>query len=91
MWRPLLCTATRHRRTATPPHKPTNPRAATNRSSCNPHTITTTPQGVEAVAVHGDKAQEDRHAAIHAFKQGTKDVLVATDVASKVREACVLA
>lgn len=41
--------------------------------------------------MHGDKAQEDRHAAIHAFKQGTKDVLVATDVASKVREACVLA
>ncbi|EFJ42169.1 hypothetical protein VOLCADRAFT_77220 [Volvox carteri f. nagariensis] len=40
-------------------------------------------QGVEAVAVHGDKAQEDRHAAIHQFKAGEKDVLVATDVASK--------
>ncbi|GIL44240.1 hypothetical protein Vafri_1756 [Volvox africanus] len=40
-------------------------------------------QGVEAVAVHGDKAQEDRHAAIAQFKGGDKDVLVATDVASK--------
>lgn len=45
---------------------------------CNP------PQGVEAVAVHGDKAQEDRHAAIASFKKGDADVLVATDVASKV-------
>jgi superfamily II DNA/RNA helicase len=40
-------------------------------------------QGVEAVAVHGDKAQEDRHTAIAQFKAGEKDVLVATDVASK--------
>ncbi|MEW5318505.1 MAG: hypothetical protein WDW38_009721 [Sanguina aurantia] len=40
-------------------------------------------QGVEAVAVHGDKDQEERRWAIDAFKAGTKDVLVATDVASK--------
>ncbi|PNG62198.1 DEAD-box ATP-dependent RNA helicase 35, partial [Tetrabaena socialis] len=39
--------------------------------------------GVEAVAVHGDKAQEDRHAGIAQFKAGERDVLVATDVASK--------
>jgi ATP-dependent RNA helicase DDX41 len=34
-------------------------------------------------AVHGDKDQEERLAAISGFKSGTKDVLVATDVASK--------
>ncbi|EGG17948.1 DEAD/DEAH box helicase [Cavenderia fasciculata] len=38
---------------------------------------------VEAVAVHGDKSQEERDTAIKAFKDGKKDVLVATDVASK--------
>jgi ATP-dependent RNA helicase DDX41 len=38
---------------------------------------------VDAVAVHGDKDQSDREAAIQAFKNGEKDVLVATDVASK--------
>jgi ATP-dependent RNA helicase DDX41 len=40
-------------------------------------------KGVEAVAVHGGKDQEERDAAIRAFKTGNKDVLVATDVASK--------
>jgi ATP-dependent RNA helicase DDX41 len=35
------------------------------------------------VAVHGDKDQEERLAAISGFKGGQKDVLVATDVASK--------
>ena len=40
-------------------------------------------QGVDAVAVHGDKDQSDRESAIDAFKRGLKDVLVATDVASK--------
>uniref|UniRef100_A0A7S0YDJ7 RNA helicase n=1 Tax=Polytomella parva TaxID=51329 RepID=A0A7S0YDJ7_9CHLO len=39
--------------------------------------------GVEAVAIHGDKDQEERKAAVEAFKAGRKDVLVATDVASK--------
>ena len=33
--------------------------------------------------MHGDKDQCDREAAIDAFKKGQKDVLVATDVASK--------
>ena len=41
-------------------------------------------QGVEAVAIHGDKEQEERERSIDAFKSGEKDVLVATDVASKV-------
>ena len=40
-------------------------------------------KGVEAVAVHGSKDQEDRSWAIDEFKAGKKDVLIATDVASK--------
>ena len=39
--------------------------------------------GVQAVAIHGSKDQEERDMAIKAFKKGQKDVLVATDVASK--------
>lgn len=40
-------------------------------------------KGVEAVAVHGSKDQEERSWAIDEFKAGKKDVLIATDVASK--------
>ncbi|KAH7820882.1 putative DEAD-box ATP-dependent RNA helicase [Monocercomonoides exilis] len=40
-------------------------------------------KGVLATAIHGDMNQEDRDAAIKAFKSGKKDVLVATDIASK--------
>jgi len=40
-------------------------------------------KGVEAVAIHGDKDQEEREYAISSFKAGKKDVLVATDIASK--------
>ena len=40
-------------------------------------------KGVDAVAIHGGKSQPDRIAAIEQFKKGEKDVLVATDVASK--------
>ncbi|CAI9113935.1 OLC1v1037496C2 [Oldenlandia corymbosa var. corymbosa] len=40
-------------------------------------------KGVEAVAIHGGKDQEEREYAIKSFKEGKKDVLVATDVASK--------
>ncbi|KAL6888508.1 hypothetical protein ACP4OV_009534 [Aristida adscensionis] len=40
-------------------------------------------KGVEAVAIHGGKDQEEREFAIESFKTGRKDVLVATDVASK--------
>ena len=40
-------------------------------------------KGIEAVAIHGAKDQEDRSAAIDAFKAGKADVLVATDVAGK--------
>ncbi|CAL8110828.1 unnamed protein product [Orchesella dallaii] len=40
-------------------------------------------KGVEAVAIHGGKDQEERSKAVEAYKAGKKDVLVATDVASK--------
>lgn len=40
-------------------------------------------KGVEAVAVHGGRDQEERTWAFDAFKSGRKDVLIATDVASK--------
>jgi ATP-dependent RNA helicase DDX41 len=40
-------------------------------------------KGVEAVAIHGGKDQAERDEAIRAFKESRKDVLVATDVASK--------
>ena len=40
-------------------------------------------KGVEAVAIHGGKDQEERSRAVEAFRAGKKDVLVATDVASK--------
>ncbi|KAI8642943.1 P-loop containing nucleoside triphosphate hydrolase protein [Parasitella parasitica] len=40
-------------------------------------------KGVETVAIHGGKTQEEREYAIQSFKEYKKDVLVATDVASK--------
>uniref|UniRef100_K3X7H8 RNA helicase n=1 Tax=Globisporangium ultimum (strain ATCC 200006 / CBS 805.95 / DAOM BR144) TaxID=431595 RepID=K3X7H8_GLOUD len=40
-------------------------------------------KGVEAASIHGGKDQEERNEAIALFKQGKKDVLVATDIAAK--------
>jgi len=40
-------------------------------------------EGVNASAIHGDKSQAERMAALEAFKSGTIDVLVATDVAAR--------
>ncbi|KAL7676445.1 hypothetical protein ACOME3_002697 [Neoechinorhynchus agilis] len=40
-------------------------------------------KGVRVVAIHGSKDQEERFWAIEKFRSGDKDVLVATDVASK--------
>mmetsp|Transcript_116710 Transcript_116710/g.330145 ORF Transcript_116710/g.330145 Transcript_116710/m.330145 type:complete len:638 (+) Transcript_116710:98-2011(+) len=40
-------------------------------------------KGVEVVAIHGGLDQEERHEAIRGFKEGSKDVLIGTDVASK--------
>ncbi|CAL4067252.1 unnamed protein product, partial [Meganyctiphanes norvegica] len=40
-------------------------------------------KGITAAAIHGGKDQEERSASVNAFKAGEKDILVATDVASK--------
>ena len=40
-------------------------------------------KGVNAVSSHGGKSQEDREYAMKAFKTGTADVIIATDVAAK--------
>jgi len=40
-------------------------------------------KGVEACSIHGGKDQEERNEAIRLFKEGKKDVLVATDIAAK--------
>lgn len=40
-------------------------------------------KGVEAVSIHGGKDQEERVAAVTEFRAKHRDVLVATDVASK--------
>jgi ATP-dependent RNA helicase DDX41 len=36
------------------------------------------------VSIHGGKEQSDRNEAIQLFKDGKKDVLIATDIAAKV-------
>jgi ATP-dependent RNA helicase RhlE len=40
-------------------------------------------EGMNAVAIHGDKTQQERMAALEAFKKGEIDILVATDVAAR--------
>src|SRR5450830_812602 len=40
-------------------------------------------EGVKASAIHGDKSQNERMAALDAFKRGEIEVLVATDVAAR--------
>jgi len=40
-------------------------------------------EGIKASAIHGDKTQAERMAALDAFKQGSIEVLVATDVAAR--------
>ncbi|OLY82712.1 DEAD-box ATP-dependent RNA helicase 35, partial [Smittium mucronatum] len=40
-------------------------------------------KGVESVSIHGGKTQDERNYAINSFRASKKDVLVATDVASK--------
>lgn len=39
--------------------------------------------GIKAAAIHGDKTQNERMAALEGFKQGEVEVLVATDVAAR--------
>lgn len=40
-------------------------------------------QGIDAIAIHGDKSQQERLTALEAFKSGRSRVLVATDVAAR--------
>merc|ERR1712188_265166 len=40
-------------------------------------------KGVEACTIHGGLAQEERHDSIRSFKEGTKDVLIGSDIAAK--------
>ena len=40
-------------------------------------------KGVDAVSIHGGKDQAERNEAIRLYKEGKKDVLVATDIAAK--------
>lgn len=40
-------------------------------------------QNIKAVAIHGDKAQNNRQKALNQFKEGKITVLVATDIASR--------
>lgn len=40
-------------------------------------------EGIKAIAIHGDKSQQERIAALDAFKKLEVDVLVATDVAAR--------
>jgi superfamily II DNA/RNA helicase len=40
-------------------------------------------EGMKASAIHGDKTQQERMAALEAFKKGEIDILVATDVAAR--------
>ena len=40
-------------------------------------------KGVEAAGIHGGKDQVERNEAIRLYKEGVKDVLVATDIAAK--------
>merc|ERR1719343_502354 len=39
--------------------------------------------GVAVTAIHGDRSQQEREEALHAFKTGANPVLVATDVAAR--------
>lgn len=40
-------------------------------------------KGIDICSMHGDKDQEERNQAIREFREGLKDVLVATDIVSK--------
>ena len=40
-------------------------------------------EGIESAAIHGDKSQNARQAALNGFKDGSLKVLVATDIAAR--------
>ena len=45
-------------------------------------------KGIDAAAIHGSKDSGERIEAMDNFRAGSKDVLVATDVASKGKFIC---
>ena len=51
--------------------------------TCRRLASTLTRVGIKADAIHGDKSQDERMAALEAFKKGEVEVLVATDVAAR--------
>lgn len=51
--------------------------------TCRRLTNTLQRVGIKADAIHGDKTQDERTAALNAFKTGECEVLVATDVAAR--------
>jgi superfamily II DNA/RNA helicase len=56
---------------------------ASTKRTCDRLTNDLGRSGIRAVAVHGDKTQYERDAALSAFRRGVVPVLVATDVAAR--------
>ncbi|CAK7323483.1 unnamed protein product [Dovyalis caffra] len=53
------------------------------KTRCNEVTEALVAQGLQAVALHGGRSQSEREAALHDFRSGSNNILVATDVASR--------
>ncbi|KAH8479943.1 hypothetical protein Peur_063210 [Populus x canadensis] len=53
------------------------------KTMCNEVAEALVAQGLQAVALHGGRSQSEREAALHDFRSGSTNILVATDVASR--------
>uniref|UniRef100_A0A0C9RXP6 RNA helicase n=1 Tax=Wollemia nobilis TaxID=56998 RepID=A0A0C9RXP6_9CONI len=53
------------------------------KTRCDEVTDAIVAQGLHAVALHGGRSQGEREAALYEFRNGTTNILVATDVASR--------
>ncbi|KAI9377846.1 hypothetical protein POPTR_019G130900v4 [Populus trichocarpa] len=53
------------------------------KTRCNEVAEALVAQGLQAVALHGGRSQSEREAALHDFRSGSTNILVATDVASR--------
>ncbi|XP_050217412.1 ATP-dependent RNA helicase DBP2-like [Mercurialis annua] len=53
------------------------------KARCDEVTEALVAQGLRAVALHGGRSQNEREAALHDFRSGSTNILVATDVASR--------
>lgn len=72
--------------TLTSSHSGSKPRVlvfCSTRNLCDRLTHDLIAGGKPAIAIHGQKSQRDRDAAIEDFKSGVRQVLVATDVAAR--------